>query len=273
MADPELVAQLVRGVGFWNDWRPRIDRERPRSDLARVDLEEASLAGADLKEADLVLANLRAANLRGADLRGADLRGAILEEADLSEANLAGADLRGAYLSKASMVGASLIGANLRQARVFGADLRGVDLREAILFKTKLNNSNLTAVRISEGGLANSILVQCRLSTESGVETVTRHVLNRVLEQAFIEPRPEEYSQGGVFQVGALTNMEYPAESGHVHAEGFTQIEIAAGTAPVEKIARLLNAFSELYELMGGSGLVYTRARTESFVGEGQEVT
>ena len=94
MTSNQAVAQIKKGVEFWNAWRVESDVETP--DLSHGSLRGLNLSGADLRGTDLRHADLRGAVLKGADLRGARLDKANLFKADLSDADLAGASLIGA---------------------------------------------------------------------------------------------------------------------------------------------------------------------------------
>jgi len=61
MANPDHIAQLMKGVASWNAWRD----ENP----IRADLSGPYLAEADLGEVDLSRANLLKANLTGISIR------------------------------------------------------------------------------------------------------------------------------------------------------------------------------------------------------------
>jgi hypothetical protein len=146
MANPDHIAQLMKGVSAWNAWRDENLDIRP-------DLNKANLGGADLSEANLSGANLWRADLSGADLSGADLREADLSRANLSGADLFVADLREVNLSGADLSGANLSGATLTRADLSRADLSGADLSEADLYaatlvETALTRADLTRCRI-----------------------------------------------------------------------------------------------------------------------------
>jgi Pentapeptide repeats (8 copies) len=121
MADPDPLAELMKGVDAWNVWRSENPDVEP--DLIGASLSGADLSGADLRGTDLYRANLRRANLREAKLGGAFLGGANLRRANLREANLGGADLSAANLREAK-----LGGANLTYATLVHTDLRGAEL-------------------------------------------------------------------------------------------------------------------------------------------------
>src|SRR5947207_1283585 len=115
MANQEHLAELMKGVSAWNEWR-----------------ENNSSVVPNFREADLVKVNLSAADLRGvhlghASLIGADLTGAILDRADLFSADLTGANLVGTNLS-----GANLIGAILGSANLTGADFSRTIISDTI---------------------------------------------------------------------------------------------------------------------------------------------
>jgi uncharacterized protein YjbI with pentapeptide repeats len=176
MADPDPLAELMKGVDAWNMWRGENPEVEP--DLIGASLSGASLSGADLSGADLSGANLRRANLREAKLSGADLSGADLRRADLSGADLRAADLRGtdlyranlrranlreaklggAFLGRASLGGANLRRANLREANLGGADLSAANLREA-----KLGGASLTYATLVHTDLRGTELTGCHI--------------------------------------------------------------------------------------------------------------
>jgi uncharacterized protein YjbI with pentapeptide repeats len=80
MANDDHIAQLMKGVAAWNQWRaenpsfyPDLNPNLTGAKLTYADLSEANLSGADLRRADLRGAKLLRADLRGADLHWADL--------------------------------------------------------------------------------------------------------------------------------------------------------------------------------------------------------
>jgi len=170
MANPDHIAQLMKGVAAWNAWRAenpsgayggwadlgRVDLREAKlmeANLSGANLSEADLRDADLSEADLSKADLSKAKLVGADLRGAKLMEANLIEANFSEAHLFKADLSGANLYKTHLSGANLIeanldGANLMEANLSRANLSRADLPTAILVGTNFSGADLTACRI-----------------------------------------------------------------------------------------------------------------------------
>jgi hypothetical protein len=111
MANPEHIAQLMKGVTSWNAWREENPDIHP-----------------GLAEADLGGAHLTGANLWGADLRGASLGKVNLTEADLHQANLREADLSGARLGGATLVQTDLTGADLTGCRIYGVSAWKVKL-------------------------------------------------------------------------------------------------------------------------------------------------
>jgi uncharacterized protein YjbI with pentapeptide repeats len=165
-ADPNHVAELMKGVGAWNDWRrenPDIRPDLREADLSRADLGGtapygANLIGADLEGANLAGATLRGASLSGAKLGAANLTGANLgwtnfSEADLGAAKLGGADFRKADLTGANLFVAHLGGANLTGATLLRANLGMASLDEAYLFGANLNGANLRGANLIESDL------------------------------------------------------------------------------------------------------------------------
>jgi hypothetical protein len=131
MADPDPLAELMKGVDAWNVWRsenPDVEPDLIGASLSGASLSGADLSGADLSAADLYRTNLRRANLREAKLGGAFLGGAFLGGANLRRANLREANLGGADLSAANLREAKLGGANLTYATLVHTDLRGAEL-------------------------------------------------------------------------------------------------------------------------------------------------
>jgi hypothetical protein len=129
MANPDHIAQLMKGVTAWNAWREENRNTRP--DLSGANLSRADLTEADLPDANLSGANLNAANLNEADLGLANLSGANLIEADLSGSNLNEADLSGADLNKADLCRATLVETNLTGVdltRIYGVSAWRVKL-------------------------------------------------------------------------------------------------------------------------------------------------
>jgi uncharacterized protein YjbI with pentapeptide repeats len=92
MANPDHIAQLMKGVAAWNAWRDNtnlIEVDLSRADLSRADLTGANLSGGYHVAADrMIKVNLSRANLTEADLIDADLRGTNLSGAKLDRANL-----------------------------------------------------------------------------------------------------------------------------------------------------------------------------------------
>jgi len=169
MANPDHIAQLMKGVAAWNAWREANPDIRPQLSgaylhgvdlsteaeasepltqfLARADLRGADVdvrGGVDLSSADLDGANLSNAKLYMADLGGASLRGANLTEAILCGAKLSGAELINVSLSNARLDGAHLNMANLTQADLTGANLRGAMLWQAGLTLAHLSRADLS---------------------------------------------------------------------------------------------------------------------------------
>lgn len=123
MANPDHIAQLMKGVAAWNEWR--LENPDTRPDLRVADLSEAVLK--------LSWANLSKLDLRGADLSKLDLSGANLYAADFSGALLSGALLSGVNLYKANLIGANLYAADLCEAVLSEANLTGQSWWEQIL--------------------------------------------------------------------------------------------------------------------------------------------
>jgi hypothetical protein len=119
MANPDHIAQLMKGVASWNAWRDKNHTVRP-------DLSKAKLSGAHLSGAKLSQANLRAATLSQANLGQANLCGA-----DLFRANLGMSDLRRANLQGASLVNTDVTRADLTGCRIYGVSAWGVKLESA----------------------------------------------------------------------------------------------------------------------------------------------
>jgi uncharacterized protein YjbI with pentapeptide repeats len=186
MADPDPVAELMKGVDAWNIWRsenPDVEPDLIGASLSGVDLSGADLSGADLSGTNLCRTNLRRANLDeanlgraflgGAFLGGANLRRASLREAKLSGADLRGADLRRADLSGADLRAADLRGtdlyrtnlgrANLREAKLGGAFLGGANLRRANLREANLGGADLSKANLREANLGGASLTHATL--------------------------------------------------------------------------------------------------------------
>jgi uncharacterized protein YjbI with pentapeptide repeats len=142
MANPDHIAELMKGVASWNAWR----EENPDVDL--------DLSGADLNHTDLSGADLRGVNLSGANLRGVSLSGANLSVADLSVADLSGPRFREAHLS----------GPHFRGANLSRADLSNASLDEADLFEANLSEANLASANLSEANLAWANLAKANLT-------------------------------------------------------------------------------------------------------------
>ena len=131
MADPDPLAELMKGVDAWNTWRsenPDIEPDLIGASLSGASISGADLSGVDLSGADLSRTNLRRANLREANLGRAFLGGAFLRGANLRRANLRKANLGGADLSAANLREANLGGASLTHATLVHTDLRGAEL-------------------------------------------------------------------------------------------------------------------------------------------------
>ena len=151
MADPDPVADLMKGVDAWNMWRsenPDVEPDLIGASLSGVDLSGADLSAADLSGADLCRTNLRRANLDEANLGRASLGGAFL----------GGANLRRASLREAKLSGADLRGADLRRADLSGADLRAADLRGTDLYRTNFGRANLRDAKLGGAFLGGAFL-------------------------------------------------------------------------------------------------------------------
>ena len=151
MANPDHVAQLMKGVSAWNAWRDENPTSSP--DLSEADLEYKTLSGANFSRADLIDADLRRAELVGANLSRANLSRANLNGANLNWVNVHGAeliaaDLCGAKLHGANLGGANLYGASLNWANLNRANLSGANLQTATLVNTDLTGADLTGCRI-----------------------------------------------------------------------------------------------------------------------------
>jgi uncharacterized protein YjbI with pentapeptide repeats len=201
MANPDHIAQLMKGVASWDPWREKNPDLKPnlsganlsRADLSGANLSRANLSGANLIETNLSRTNLGAtdfsrADLSGADLIEANLIWAILSEADLgradlTRADLSGADFSGTNLAEANLQGANLRGANLEEADLRKADLNGADLREANLRRANLSAANLAHASAMAANLREADLKEANLFNADlgGVElngaTLTRATL------------------------------------------------------------------------------------------------
>jgi uncharacterized protein YjbI with pentapeptide repeats len=178
MADPNHVAELMKGAAAWNQWRDE-NLLNLSPDLSGASLKGASLEGASLGGANLEGANLTGANLTGAffmeaklsraDLSRADLRGATLiyanlTNANLTGANLTGADLREADLNRALLEGANLTGANLDRAELYETNLQGANLRDANLYMANLSRADFRGANLSGALLDSATLVRTDLT-------------------------------------------------------------------------------------------------------------
>jgi len=191
MADPDPLAELMKGVDAWNTWRsenPDIEPDLIGASLSGASISGADLSGVDLSGADLSRTNLRRANLReanlgraflggaflgGASLRRASLRetklsGADIRSADLRRADLSGADLRAADLQGTDLYRTNLRRADLREAKLDGAFLggaflRGANLRRANLRKANLGGADLSAANLREANLGGASLTHATL--------------------------------------------------------------------------------------------------------------
>jgi uncharacterized protein YjbI with pentapeptide repeats len=175
MANPDHIAQLMKGVDAWNAWRA--DNANISPDLSMANLEAASLPEADLHNAFLIFANLRGANLAkanlsGANLLSADLAGAILTGANLNSVGLSYATLSGADLTDVTLGGmANFAGANLANSNLTGANysesyFNGANLREAIL-----SRANFTGANFTKANLTDAKLIAANLTRASLVQT------------------------------------------------------------------------------------------------------
>jgi uncharacterized protein YjbI with pentapeptide repeats len=196
MANPDHIAQLVKGVTAWNAWReenPHIDPDLSDANLSKANLRGANLTGVDLYETKLGGANLSRANLKGAnlteanlfqaDLNGANLVGAVLRGAKLGAANLNGANLTDADLIDAELVASDINDANLRGVDLYGADLTkanlvGTDLIDARLFGAKLLKANLSRANLAQANLTDADL---RGATLSGAKLDRASLVTAVL--------------------------------------------------------------------------------------------
>jgi uncharacterized protein YjbI with pentapeptide repeats len=151
MADPDPLAELMKGVDAWNMWRGENPEVEP-------DLIGASLSGADLSGADLSRADLSGTDLCRTNLRRANLDEANLGRAFLAGAFLGGANLRRASLREAKLSGADLRGAHLRRADLSGADLRAADLQGTDLYRTNLGRANLSEAKLGGAFLGGAFL-------------------------------------------------------------------------------------------------------------------
>jgi hypothetical protein len=153
MADPDHIAQLMKGATAWNAWRDKNPTPPDLSganlsgkDLIGAELWQANLSGADLSHAEIMNSNLWRACLSGANLTKANLSGTLLGQADLSRANFTGAVLREANLIQSNLIRANLIGASLTNAVLVEADLTGAKLTGCYIYgvsawRVKLDNA------------------------------------------------------------------------------------------------------------------------------------
>jgi hypothetical protein len=150
MADPDHVAQLMKGVASWNEWRdknPRVIPDLSGADLRGANLGSANLREADLREADLGGASLVDAILNRADLTGVNLQRALLQGASLNRTHLGNANLSGADLQHARLTNTDLVGANLTGCRVHGVSVWGAKLdraKQQNLIITSVNEPEIT---------------------------------------------------------------------------------------------------------------------------------
>ncbi|HQG93110.1 MAG TPA: pentapeptide repeat-containing protein [Acidobacteriota bacterium] len=142
MANPEHVAELMKGVESWNKWIEEQRKFNPvfRADLEDIDLQKEKIEGSNLQNSDFLSGG---ANLRGALLQRVNLRGAKLQDAVLW-----GAQLQGANLYNANLERAQLWGANLQ-----GADCGLVQFREALLINVRIESSNFEIAFLDDADL------------------------------------------------------------------------------------------------------------------------
>jgi uncharacterized protein YjbI with pentapeptide repeats len=152
VANPKHVAELVKGIKYWNWWRKKNNRIVP--DLARANLSQLDLRRADLSHADLSFAILHHVDLSEATLTDANLLGANLRRANLSLANLDRANLRFAELYGADLSKASLNTVNLSEANCAKASLCKANLRKANLSASRFRFANLTSAKLSRADLS-----------------------------------------------------------------------------------------------------------------------
>jgi uncharacterized protein YjbI with pentapeptide repeats len=162
MAEPNHIAQLMKGTAVWNKWRDENPHIRPN--LRQANLGLANLVEANLRQADLSGANLKQANLWQADLSEANLKQANLWQADLSEANLKQANLWQADFSGARLLRANLVEANLGLANLSGADLWQAFIIEANLKQANLSRADFSEANLRQADLSGADLSRARLS-------------------------------------------------------------------------------------------------------------
>lgn len=107
MADPEHIAELMKGVESWNQWRKNNPSTRPN-------LQGDNLQGADLQGADLQGANLQKAKIGGLKARFAIVDGDTLIDTPLYDRDT---DFSGVGLDSARIEGSlkSALKRNIRQ--------------------------------------------------------------------------------------------------------------------------------------------------------------
>jgi uncharacterized protein YjbI with pentapeptide repeats len=187
MADPDHIAQLMKGAAAWNAWRREnrdIVPDLSQANLSRAHLSEAYLDEAVLREArrrraDLDEALLREvrgriptdayiratdATIRWTRLNGVDLTRADLSEANVVEGHLFGADLVGANLSRANLGRACLVHASLVHANLVKANLSGAELNRADLYAANLSGANLSEADLSWTNLTGADLSRTNLT-------------------------------------------------------------------------------------------------------------
>ena len=151
MANDDHVAQLMKGVASWNEWRHKnhVRPDASKGNLSGARLDGANLTGGNFNESYLIEADLSEADLSEASLSRANLTKAKLSWACLKKANLKEANLRGANLDCADLGGANLIGCDLSGATLTGTNLGGANLKEA-----KLSRATLSRVTLGGGDLS-----------------------------------------------------------------------------------------------------------------------
>lgn len=163
MANPEHLAQLVKGADAWNQWRKK-NLNALVPDLSGADLSRVDLSGADLIGANLYFANLRNTYLSGANLSQANLVGAVLSGTKLSGANLSKAifgstilgflylndvkDLESTIHAGRSTVGVETLA--LSHGHIPEGFLRGCGLKDWEIASAQLYRPDVSSAKISE---------------------------------------------------------------------------------------------------------------------------
>jgi uncharacterized protein YjbI with pentapeptide repeats len=183
MANPDHIAQLMKGVAAWNAWRKKNRNVRPN-------ISRANLRGANLSEiiSEEEAANLRKGNFYPSEGTYAEAGGRRvypdgrtvylndLDPTDLVElidkrggavyrrvANLSYADLTNADLSEACLTGANLVRARLDNANLSKADLSAANLYAANLSEADLSHANLGAAYLGTANLQRAKLIGANL--------------------------------------------------------------------------------------------------------------